>query len=48
MKRIAAVVVLGLMAGVSMTEGPHPSVRVGESGRHVELGGWLLGYGGVR
>lgn len=26
---------------VSMTEGPHPSVRVGESGRHVELGEWL-------
>jgi hypothetical protein len=33
---------LGLMEGVSMTEGPHPSVRVGESGRHVELGEWLL------
>jgi uncharacterized membrane protein len=27
---------------VSMTEGPHPCVRVGESGRHVELGEWLL------
>jgi uncharacterized membrane protein len=27
---------------VSMTEGPHPRVRVGESGRHVELGEWLL------
>jgi uncharacterized membrane protein len=26
---------------VSMTEGPHPRVRVGESGRHVELGEWL-------
>jgi uncharacterized membrane protein len=27
---------------VSMTEGPHSRVRVGESGRHVELGEWLL------
>jgi uncharacterized membrane protein len=27
---------------VSMTDGPHPHVRVGESGRHVELGEWLL------
>ncbi len=27
---------------VSMTEGPYPRVRVGESGRHVELGEWLL------
>jgi uncharacterized membrane protein len=26
---------------VSMTEGPHPRVRVSESGRHVELGEWL-------
>ena len=27
---------------VSMTEGPYPRVRVGESGRQVELGEWLL------
>jgi uncharacterized membrane protein len=27
---------------VSMTEGPHPRVRVAEAGRHVELGEWLL------
>jgi uncharacterized membrane protein len=26
---------------VYMTEGPHPRIRVGESGRHVELGEWL-------
>jgi len=28
--------------GVSMTEGPNPRVRVSESGRHVELGEWLM------
>jgi uncharacterized membrane protein len=28
--------------GVSMTEGPDPRVRVSESGRHIELGEWLL------
>ena len=27
---------------VSMTEGPHPRVRVVESGQSVELGEWLL------
>jgi uncharacterized membrane protein len=27
---------------VSMTEGPNPRVRVSESGRHVELGEWLM------
>lgn len=27
---------------VSMTEGPHPRVRVIESGQSVELGEWLL------
>lgn len=27
---------------VSMTKGPHPRVRVGESGRQIELGEWLL------
>ena len=27
---------------VSMTRGPHPLVRVTESGKHVELGEWLL------
>ena len=27
---------------VSMTDGPSPLVRVAESGKHVELGEWLL------
>ena len=27
---------------VSMTDGPRPLVRVAESGKHVELGEWLL------
>ena len=32
---------LGLFR-VSMTDGPRPLVRVTESGKHVELGEWLL------